>query len=199
MSYRAIAPDALPGLIAERAAALPGTVRVAVDGALVAQPHELAQALVDPLRARGRPVAVVCAETFWRDASLRLEYGREDADSYLDWLDADALRREVLDPVVAGSYLPSLRDPDTNRSTREPPRAAAPGTVLVVSGQFLLGLGLPFELAIHLELSPAALSRHGVEDWTLPAFARYRRDVHPEQAADLVIKLDDPRHPAVLG
>jgi hypothetical protein len=196
--YRPVAPEALPDLVAERAGAVPGTVRVAVDGPLVADPHALAAALAEPLRLRGRPVALVRAETFWRDASLRLEYGHRDADAYLDWVDAAALRREVLDPVPSGSYLPSLRDPVTNRSTRAPARPAPAGTVLVVSGQFLLGLGLPFELAVHLQLSPAALARRGAEEWTLPAFARYAREVRPEQAADLTIRLDDPRHPAVL-
>ena len=66
---------------------------------------------------RARPVA-----SFWRDASLRLEYGREDVESYRTWLDADALRREVLDAArERGEAAAVLRDPDTNRSTREAP------------------------------------------------------------------------------
>lgn len=195
--FRASTPDALPELLAGRIGALRGTVRVAVDGPLVAEPHELAGSLVDPLRALGRPVALVRAESFWRDASLRFEYGREDAESYLAWLDAPALRREVLEPVLVGSYLPSLRDPESNRATRAAPRPAPPGTVLLVSGQFLFGAGLPFEFAVHLQLSPAALARRGAGEWTLPAFARYEREVQPQRCADLVVKLDDPRHPAV--
>ena len=201
MSFRAAAPEALAGLIAGRAVAHPGTVRVAIDGAPAAQPHSLAASLVEPLRLLGRPVALVRADAFWRDASVRFEYGRNDPDGYLDWLDAGALRREVLDAAPAGSYLPSLREPRTNRSTRESPVAVAPGTVLVVSGQFLLGLGLAFELTVHLQLSPAALARRTPQDesWTLPAFARYAAEVDPAALADLVIKLDDPRHPAVRG
>lgn len=201
MSFRPAVPGALAALIAERAAAHPGTVRVAVDGAPAAEPHALAAELAGPLRLLGRPVALVRADSFWRDASVRLEYGRHDPDGYLDWLDAGALRREVLDAVPAGRYLPSLREPATNRATRAGAVTAAPGTVLVVSGQFLLGLGLPFELAVHLQLSSAALARLTPEDeaWTLPAFARYAAEVQPAELADLVVKLDDPRHPAVRG
>ena len=33
--------------------------------------------------------------------------------------------------------------------------------------------------------------------WTLPAFEDYDRDVDPMATADLVIRLDDPRHPAM--
>ena len=198
--YRAIAPADLPVLLADRIAARPGIVRVAIDGPPCAAPHQLGESLGEPLRARGRPVAVVRAETFWQDASLRLEYGREDVEAYLGWLDADALRREVLDPVVAdATYLPSLRDPATNRATREPARRADPGTVLVITGPLLLGLGLPFEVAVHLAVSSPARRRRTDASWawTLSAFDRYDAEVRPAELADVVIRLDDPRHPAV--
>lgn len=199
-SYRAVDPAVLPELIADRIDALPGTVRVALDGAPAAEPQRLADTLIEQLGVRGRRAVHVRAESFWRDASLRLEYGREDVDSYPSWLDADALRREVLDPVVdSGDYLPSLRDPATNRSTRTPAQHAAPGTVLLVSGSFLIGLGLPFDLTVHLDLSPGALARRTPDDqgWTLPAFARYRDAADPAGAADVTVRADDPRHPAV--
>lgn len=126
--------------------------------------------------------------------------GREDVPSYLDWLDADALRREVLDAVVSsGNYLPSLRDPQMNRSTREQPRAADANLVLLVSGALLLRHGLPFDRTIHLALSSAARARRtpAEDTWTLPAYDAYDAEVRPIDVADVVIKLDDPRHPAV--
>lgn len=106
--------------------------RVAVDGAPAAGTAELAGALAAELPARGRPVLRVSAAGFWRPASLRLEYGHQDADAYYQlWLDTGALRREVLDPPPepsawevppgprgSGRALPSLRDPVTDRSTR---------------------------------------------------------------------------------
>ena len=192
--------DGLVGELAGRVGTLPGVARVCVDGPPCAAPHSLAEALVEPLRAAGRPVHLVRAETFWRDASIRLEHGREDVDSYLSWLDAGALRREVFDAAVsAGAYLPSLRDPLTDRSTREPARRLEPDAVLIVSGPLLLGLGLPFELAVHLAVSPAARQRRtSVEEaWTLPAFDRYDAEVGPQRLADVVVRWDDPAHLAL--
>ena len=201
MSWSPVAPDDLPALVAGHVLAQTGvgslgTVRVAIDGAPAADPSALAAALVPLLERAGRPIAIVHASTFWRDASLRLEYGREDVESYLTgWLDVGALQREVLSPVLSGSYLPSLRDPVTNRSTREAVRALPAGGVLVVAGSLLLGRSLPFELTVHLQLSSRALERRTAssEAWTLPAYAQYDAAV----SADLVVKLDDPRHPAV--
>jgi hypothetical protein len=198
-SWTPLAPDDLPGRLAAWLAEVPGVVRVAVDGAPCAAPDELGASLVEPLRMLGRPAAQVRAAGFWRDAALRLEHGRRDVDSYATWLDADALRREVLDAVViSGTYLPSLRDPLTNRSTRDAPVVAEPNLVLIVSGALLLGRGLPFDRTIHLAASPAARARRTPADeaWTLPAYESYDARVRPAEAADVVIKVDDPRHPA---
>lgn len=171
---------------------------MALDGPPCAQPELLADALAAPVQALGRYFAHVHADTFWRDASLRLEYGREDVESYLNWLDAGALDREVLS--AAGSYLPSLRDPVTNRATRVERVDLPDGAVLVISGAFLLGLGLPFDRTVHLQVSPAARARRtpAADAWTLPAFDRYDAEVDPAAVADLVIKVDDPGHPALL-
>jgi hypothetical protein len=195
-----LAADEIADRVADWLTSVPGIVRVAVDGAPVAAPDEFAAGLIDRMQVRGRPVAQVTAESFWRDASLRLEHGREDAESYLSWLDAAALRREVLDAVVSsGSYLPSLRDPATNRSTREPPRSAEPELVLLVSGSLLLRHGLPFDRTIHLSVSRAARARRtSPEDlWTLPAYDEYDAEVLPAETADVIVKLDDLKHPAL--
>ncbi len=201
-AWQPVDPAVLAPLLADLIAGRPGTVRVAVDGPPCAGPAVLAADLVEPLRARGRPAALVDARTFWRDASLRLEYGREDVDSYLTWLDAGTLRREVLDPLGPGgrgTFLPSLRDPSTNRVTRAAPVRAQPGQVVVVCGALLLGAGLPFDLTVHLAMSSAARARRTppAEAWTLPAFERYDAEADPVEHADVVIRVDDPRHPAV--
>ena len=176
-----------------------GTVRVALDGPPCAQPELLADALAARVQALGRPFAHVRAETFWRDASLRLEYGHEDVESYRSWLDAGALDREVLS--TPGSYLPSLRDPMSNRATRAERVELPAGAVLVVSGALLLGAGLPFDRTVHLQVSAAARKRRtpATDAWTLPAFDRYDAEVGPVARADLVIKCDDPAHPALLA
>jgi hypothetical protein len=186
-------PSALARLFADK----PGVVRAAIDGPPCAQPELLADSLAAPLRLLGRPFAHVHADSFWRDASLRLEYGHQDPDEYLNWLDAGTLRREVLD--ADGWYLPSLRDPLTNRATRAGRIALPDDAVLVVSGSFLLGLGLPFDVVVHLAMSRAARTRRTPTElaWTLPAFERYDAEVVPADLADVVIKVDDPKHPAV--
>ncbi len=176
--------------------------RVALDGAPAAQPELLAELLADELRLRGRPVQRVRAQDFLRPASLRLEYGHQDPDAYYDlWLDADALFREVLTPLAPGGtgrILPDLRDPATDRATRSPYVELAPGTVLLMDGPLLQGRWFPFDLTVHLLMSPAALERRSPpsEQWTLPAFARYEQEVRPAEGADLVVRVDDPRHPA---
>ncbi len=173
-----------------------------MDGAPAARPDQLTTALVDPLRVRGRAARAVSMAGFLRPASVRLERGRTDPDAYYEgWWDLDGLRREVLDRVAGtGEFLPSLWDPATDRATRVGYQSLPPGGVLLVSGPLLLGTGLPFELTIHLELSAAALARRTDPDerWTLPAYARYTEEVAPADFADVVIRLDDPRHPAVV-
>lgn len=204
--YQPIDPYQLPDVLADGLARLdpPGAaLRVAIDGPRGAEPRTLADRLVEPLRLRGRLAVHISAELFWRDASLRFEHGRTDPDAFREeWLDTEALLREVLDPLGAGGtgrYLPSLRDPATNRATREPARTAAPGTVLLVSGELLLGRGLPFDRTIHLAVSQAARARRTPPEWawTLPAFDDYERDVDPVGRADVVIRFDDPHHPAI--
>lgn len=198
-AYHPLAREVLVERLADLLASRPGYLRVAVDGPPSADPAALAQELIEALRLRGRPAVHVRAEAFWRDASVRLEFGHHDLESFRTWLDADALRREVLSGH--GWVLPSLRDPVTNRATREPRRPLADGSVVVVSGELLLGLGLPFDRVIHLAMSRAARARRTSPDdaWTLPAFDRYDAEVAPMEIADVVIKLDDPRHPAIRG
>lgn len=177
-------------------------VRVVVDGHPSTRPETLADALVEPLRAGGRDVARVRARDFLRQPSLRLERGRRDPDSLLDgWVDAGGLDREVLTAVVRdGRYLPTLRDPETGRSTRAAYEPARPGTVVVLDGSLLLGLGLPIDLTVHLALRPQTETRQTPLDeaWTLAAYDRYRRQTAPERRADVVVRVDHPDRPALV-
>jgi hypothetical protein len=72
--------------------------------------------------------------------------------------------------------------------------------VLLLSGPLLLGHGLPLELTVHVELSPAALARRTPAElaWTLPAYERYAREVDPAAWVDVLVRADDPRHPAIV-
>ncbi|MFE2287266.1 uridine kinase [Streptomyces sp. NPDC059443] len=179
--------------------------RVGIDGAPAARTEVLAGELAEALRLRGRPVLVVAAGGFLRPASLRFEFGREDVDSYLGgWYDTAALWREVFgptDPGGTGRVLPDLWDPATDRATRSPYAELPPGGVLIVHGPLLLGHWFPFDLSVHISLSPAALARRTEESarWTLPAFARYEAETGPAALADALVRADDPRHPAWTG
>jgi hypothetical protein len=178
------------------------TVRVVVDGHPSTRPEALADALVEPVRASGREVARVRARDFLRQPSLRLERGRRDPDSLLDaWVDAGALNREVLTAVVRdGRYLPTLRDPASGRSTRAAYVDAAQGTLVVLDGSLLLGLGLDADLTVHLALRPQTETRRTPLDeaWTLAAYDRYRRETAPERRADVVVRVDHADRPALV-
>ncbi|GAA3446738.1 uridine kinase [Planomonospora venezuelensis] len=206
MRVRPISPSSLAEELADRIAGTPrgSWTRVAFDGAPAARPEELADTLAEPLRLRGRAVLRVSAWDFLRPASLRFEYGRTDPDAfYDDWLDTGGLTREVLaplDPGGSGKVLPSLWDTATDRATRAPYVTMPPGGVLLLDGALLLGRWLPFDLTVHLRLSPGALARRTAPErrWTLPAYERYEREADPEGTADVVVRADDPRHPAVV-
>jgi len=202
---RPVTPD---GLIVELAdliadARVGAWLRAAIDGAPATGPDELADALVDPLRARGRAVVRVRAGDYLRPASLRLEHGRYDPEAYYeDWLDADALDRDVLRPLATGGsgrVRPVRWDAVADRASRLGFVDVPPGGVALLSGALLLGRGLDLDLTVHCDMSSAALRRRTPPDWewTLPAFDRYRDEVDPVSVADLAVRLDDPRHPAL--
>ena len=202
MRYRPISPAVLTEELADRIDALTGRARlaIAVDGATGT--GDLADALVDPLRLRGRATLRVSAADFLRPASLRFEHGRTNPDArYTDWLDTGALRREVLDPLAGnGLVLPSLWDTARDRATRAERVPLSEGGVVLIDGELLLGAGLAFDLVVHLWLSPAAMRRRipTSDAWALPAYERYEQEVDPSSLADVVVRVDDPRHPAVF-
>jgi len=179
-------------------------LRVGVDGAPSAGPDRIADALVAPLRVLGRPAVRVDVADFLRPASIRLELGRHNPDAYYErWFDLAALSREVLGPLAPGGtgrILTTFWNPATDRATRAPYVAVPPGGVLVLSGPLLLGTGLDLDLTVHCAQSPAALARRTPEPerWTLPAYARYAEEVAAEHLADVVVRMDDPRHPAIV-
>jgi hypothetical protein len=199
-------PVTVGGLAADVAARIvrAAATRVAVDGAPGSGADALADRIVEAFSGLGGHAVHIPAGGFLRAASLRLERGRTNPDAYYeDWLDLRALNREVLAPAAVGGtgrVLPSLWDPVTDRATRVPYLQLPAGAVVVVSGTMLLGAGLDFDVTVHLAQSPAALARRTPPEmrWTLPAFGRYDEEVMPQDLADVVVRADDPRHPAVV-
>jgi hypothetical protein len=190
-------------------------VRVGVDAAVVDDGRELADAVAASLAEHGLPVARVRQEGFVRPRSIRLELGADDPDAAWErWYDDAGLRREVLDPLGPGgrmTWAESLWDAGTDRATRAPRRPAAPGTVAVVDGRFLLRWELAdaVDLAVHLQTSPAAQARRIPDDAErqrlLPSWQRYLDDTDPAgrvltgAAPGVVVRYEDPRHPALVS
>ncbi|MFI9824701.1 uridine kinase [Streptomyces sp. NPDC052013] len=206
----AITWDRLGDVLAERLLQLPTAdggpwPRVAFDGAPAARPGDLAERVAEALRIRGRRSLVIGTQGFLRPASLRLEHGHQDVESYYDgWYDTGALWREVfgpLEPGGSGRVLPDLRDPATDRATRSTYAQLPPGSFLLLHGPLLLRHWFPFDLSVHVLLSPGALRRRTPESehWTLPAFERYEQETDPAGTADVLVRADDPRRPAWRG
>jgi hypothetical protein len=203
MQVTPVSPERLADEVTELVMARSGRIRVVVDGPPAAGPDRLAEEVGSRLREMGRAALVVRAGDFLRPASVRLEFGREDPDEFLDgWLDTGGLRREVLDPAGpagSGRVLPRLWNAVADRAHRDRYVELPPDGVVLLTGALLLGRGLPLDLAVHLKMSNAALSRTLPEEerWTLPAYVRYAEERTPETAADLVVLSDHPTRPAL--
>lgn len=174
----------------------PGRQNVAIDGAAATRPDELGEAVVTSLRAQGRLAVHVRSADYLRPASLRFELGRTNPESYYErWVDLSALGREALNR--SGRILTTFWNPKTDRATRA---GYVDGDVVVLSGQLLLGAGLDLDLSVHLGMSMLVLARKTPPElaWTVPAFERYEDEVSPASFADLVVRMNDPDHPAVM-
>jgi hypothetical protein len=201
-----LSPRAVAQLVAERAVAVqPGhPVRLGIDGPPWSG-LDLAPQVADAVRSWSRTCLVVRVADYLRPASLRLERGRNDPEAfYDDWVDVAALCREVLDPCGPGGsrrVLPTLWDATRDRASRADYLVLPIDAVVVVDGWFLLRDDLPFELTVHVALSAAARARRVPDadaERELPAYERYDRQVRRFDRADLVVRADDPRRPAVV-
>ncbi|RPA20047.1 hypothetical protein [Gordonia sp. OPL2] len=196
-SLQPISPDALVELVSDLATDGPGRRIVAVDGADAAEPVALATAVADHVEASGRAASVVAMADFLRPASLRLEFGHADAESYRTiWFDHAAVRREVVDALRSkGQWLPRLWDPVRDRSFRDGPRTAAIDQVLVLAGPMVRSSGLVVDATVALIMSEGALRRRTPEGdlWTIPALLE---DACSAPAPDIEVRYDHPERPA---
>ena len=208
MRARPISPDLLVEHVAEAVDGLPrppgARLAVGIDGAGPTGTDVLAERLVEALRLRGRQAVHVAARDYLRPASLRFELGRDDPDVfYTEWLDLKALDREVLAPIGPdgdGRVLPRLWDADADRAYRAQYVQLGRGGVVLLEGSLLFGVGLAFDLTVHLSMSAAALARRTADEdaWTLPAYQRYDEEQQPVETSDIAVRCDDPRHPAIV-
>jgi hypothetical protein len=221
LRYEPISVPALVGRLVDRVveqaadARLAGHgVRLAVDAPVTEDGRGLADSVAEALLSHGLPVARVRQDGFLRSRSIRLEFGADDPDATFErWYDDSGLRREVLDPLGPGggmSWVESLWDAEADRASRAPRRPAAPGTVAVLDGRFLLRWELAdaVDLAVHLQTSAAAQGRRlegpGERERVLPSWQRYLDETDPVgrvlsgAAPGFVVRYEDPRHPALV-
>jgi hypothetical protein len=103
-------------------------------------------------------------------------------------------------PGGSGEYLPVLWDLARDRAAREPRRPVPAGAVLLLPGALLQGVGLAFDVVIHLRVAARARRRlvPPEQAWELPAFDRYDEEVDPAALADAVVLADHPDRPALV-
>ncbi len=207
--FRPLAPDRLVDALADRvvrrrSAGPIGALCIGVDGPTEIGAEALADRWADRLGALGIPVVRASTSWWWRPSALRLEWGHQDVEALLHgWVDRAALIRELIDPVrhPPRGYLTRLRDPATDRSVRQLPAAALPGTVLLLDGAFLLAARLPLDEMVTLTVTPGTLARSlpPGRQWWLPAALGYDELYQPADTADVVLSYDHPAAPAATG
>ena len=105
-----------------------------------------------------------------------------------------------LGPGGSGRYLPTYWDATADRASRAAYSPAPTGAVLILDGAMLLRPGLRADASVHLHLDPAALARRlpDEQQWELAAYALHVDLARPAALADLVVRLNDPRRPALV-
>jgi uridine kinase len=199
----------------------PHPLCVAVDGVDAAGKTTLADELVVPLAARGRPIIRASIDGFHRARVDRHRRGAESPEGYfLDSFDHDAIQANLLiplGPVGTRRYRTAAFDHRTDQAVQVPQQVAPPQAVLIFDGVFLLRPELngswDFRIFVAVDFE-ITLARAIERDRALlggPAAAelRYRRRyisgqqiylraVRPLELADAVIDNSDPSKPRVL-
>ena len=119
------------------------------------------------------------------------------------WVDSDAIRRELLQPVRAGgsTHITRLRDPGTDRSVRQRADPVLPGAVLLLDGPFLLAADLPLDALVGFSVSRGSLDRALPDDrrWWVGAFEKYQDDYAAADRSDVLLSYDHATAPAASG
>jgi uridine kinase len=208
------------GQLARRIVSLhrPHPVRVAIDGIDAAGKTTLADELVSPIEAQGRPAIRASLDGFHRPRAERYQHGEDSPTSYYeDSFDYAALREILLLPLgPEGSrvYQHAIFDYQADAPLPSRREHAGENAVLLFDGIFLLrpeldGLwdyrifvDVAFETALQRALlrdEPLFGSSTTTEDRYLrryfPAQCLYLDTVRPQQRADAVVDNDDPAHP----
>jgi uridine kinase len=211
--------DYLAGRITRRGRAYP--VRVALDGPDAAGKTTLAQELVSPLQARGRPVIRASVDGFHNPARVRHARGATSPEGYYrDSFNCRALVESLLAPLGPGGsrrYRTAVFDYRTDSEVSTPRRAAEENAVLLFDGVFLLRTELAgyWDFTVFVDASfettlaravrrDAALFgdaeevRRRYERRYIPGQRLYFTECLPRERADVVVNNDDPQNPFII-
>ena len=204
------------------AARRPHPTRVAIDGVDAAGKTTLADELVAPLEALGRPVIRASGDAFGQPAAIRYRRGRMSGEGYFhDAVNHAALVDALLAPLGPGGTLryrrvgfDILHDQPIDAASEHAPSDA----VLLVDGVFLLRDELrPFwDVTLFVQASfDATLARAEARDAArfggvdatrqryleryIPGQRLYLAEVDPERRAQFVVRNDDPTHPQLIS
>ena len=196
-------------------------IRVGIDGPDAAGKTTLAQELVAPLRACGRPVILASIDGFHNPARIRHERGDTSPEGYYhDSFNYQALIESLLVPLgPAGSrrYVSACFDYRTDSELKSLIRVAEVNAILLFDGVFLLRSELmghwdftifvaaAFETTLaRAEQRDAVLFgsveavRRRYEQRYIPGQKLYFAECRPVERAKVVFDNNDPWNPVVL-
>jgi uridine kinase len=200
---------------------LPHPVRVAIDGPDAAGKTTLAQELVAPLQANGRPVIRASIDSFHNPRHIRYERGSDSPEGYYhDSFNYQALTQSLLVPLGPGGsrrYVPAVFDYRTDSEAQAPTQLAEASSVLLFDGVFLLRPELMryWDFTIFVEADfRTTLARAEQRDVVIfgsveevrrryerryiPGQKLYFAQSRPRERAKIVVDNNDPWDPLVL-
>ena len=193
-------------------------VRVAIDGVDAAGKTSLADELVIPLQALGRPVIRASVDGFHNPRSIRYRRGADSPEGYFrDSFNYDALRCSLLVPLGPGGsllYRPAVFDWRKDSEIEVLTRLASPESILLLDGVFFLrpelrdfwDLRIWVEASFEVAVGRAELrQRDAGHDVTglrerygcryVPGQRLYMAECRPREQADVVVDNNDLQNP----
>lgn len=200
------------------AIARPHPVRVAIDGVDGAGKTTLADELVTPVRALGRPVVRASVDDFHRPRALRYRRGRDSAEGYFrDSFDYPVLEARLLAPLGPGGSRCIRRrafDYRVDERVDPPEEQAASDAVLLFDGIFLqcpalrphwdfvIFLDVPFDVTLARMVERDGVTGRADDPQTrrwVGGQEIYLERCTPAPRADVVVDNSDLDAPAVIG
>jgi len=196
-------------------------LRVAIDGIDAAGKTTLADTLVRPLEARGKPVIRASIDGFHRPRAERYRQGADSpAGYYDDSFDYAVLRDALLRPLGPGGsrcYRRAVFDVRTDTSVSVPDEEAPERAVLLFDGVFLLRpeLDALWDYRIFVAVDEAVAVRRAMrrdqalfgtakvvraryQQRYMPAQRFYMQAVRPQDRADVIVENNDPARPRLV-